>query len=117
MYLVIPNKRALAGIAVLAAVALSATGFSAMAQDAGDKVVATVDGKPITEADLKLAESEVGGELAQLPPEVKRRALAEYLIDNQLFAAAGETAKLGDTPEFKKYMEYLRGRALREQYF
>lgn len=118
MYSVIPNKRALAGLAIAAVTVLSATGTSALAQEiANDKVVVTVDGKPITEGDLKLAESEVGNELAQLPPEVKRRALAEYLIDNKLFANAGEAAKLGDTPEFKAYMEYLRGRALREQYF
>lgn len=118
MYPAIPNKRALAGLAIAAAVVLSVPGSSALAQDtAGDKAVATVDGKPITEADLKLADTEVGSELGQLPPEVKRRALVEYLIDNQLFANAAEAAKLGETPEFKKYMEYLRGRALREQYF
>lgn len=117
MYPVIPNKRALAALIILAAAALSPhTG--AIAQDpAGDKVVATVDGKAITEADLKLADTEVGAELGQLPPEVKRRALVEYLVDNQLFANAAEAAKLGDTDEFKKYMAYLRERALREQFF
>ncbi len=117
MYPAIPDKRALAGLAIVAAAVLSMPGMSASAQDAADKVVATVDGKSITEADLKLADGEVGGELGQLPPEVKRRALVEYLIDNQLFANAAEAAKYGETPEFKKYMEYLRGRALREQYF
>jgi peptidyl-prolyl cis-trans isomerase C len=118
MYPVIPNKRVLAGLAIAAAAVLAVPGTSVLAQDiANDKVVATVDGKPITEGDLKLADTEVGSELGQLPPEVKRRALAEYLIDNKLFANAGETAKLGETPEFKAYMEYLRGRALREQYF
>jgi peptidyl-prolyl cis-trans isomerase C len=117
MYLVTLNKRALAGLAIAAATLLSATGTSALAQDAGDKVIASVDGKPITESQLKLADTEVGSELGQLPPEVKRRALVEYLIDNQLFANAAEAAKLGDTPEFKKYLDYLRGRALREQYF
>lgn len=119
MYPVIPNKRTLAGIAILAAAAFAGPGMQALAADAAapDTVVATVDGKPITEGDLKLAEGEVGAELAQLPPEVKRRALAEYLIDNQLFANAAEAAKLGDTPEFQKYMAYLRQRALREQYF
>jgi peptidyl-prolyl cis-trans isomerase C len=118
MYRVIPNKRTLAGIAVLAAAVFAAPGMQALAQDAApDTVVVTVDGKPITEADLKLAEGEVGAELGQLPADVKRRALAEYLIDNQLFANAAETEKLGDTPEFQKYMTYLRQRALREQYF
>ncbi|MBZ0208855.1 MAG: peptidylprolyl isomerase [Hyphomicrobium sp.] len=110
--------RALAGFALLAAIAFAVDGTFAVAQDAaGDKVVATVDGKAITEGDMKLAEGEIGSELGQLPADVRRRALAEYLIDNQLFANAAEAAKLGDTPEFQKYMAYLRQRALREQFF
>ncbi|HEY8248194.1 MAG TPA: peptidylprolyl isomerase [Hyphomicrobium sp.] len=118
MHRVIQNMRALAGIAVVAAITFAAHEHRALAQDAaGEKVIVTVDGKPITEADMKLAESEIGSELANLPPEVKRRALAEYLIDNQLFANAAEAAKLGDTPEFQKHMAYLRQRALREQLF
>lgn len=117
MYPAIPKKRALAGFAILAATVLSVPAPSAFADDASDKVVVTVDGKPITEGEMKLAEGEVGQDLAQLSPEVKRRALAEYLIDNRLFANAAEAAKLGETPEFKKYMDYLHERALREQYF
>ena len=118
MYRVVPNMRALAGFALIAAAALAAHGTAAFAQIASnDTVVATVDGKNITEGDLKLAESEIGQELAQLQPEVKRRALVEYLIDNQLFANAAEAAKLQDSPEFAKYMAYLRIRALREQFF
>jgi peptidyl-prolyl cis-trans isomerase C len=54
---------------------------------------------------------------ANLPPEVKRRALAEYLIDNMLFAEAAEAAKLASTPDFEEQMRYLRRRVLREQYF
>jgi len=79
--------------------------------------VAKVNGKAITEADMKFAESEVGGDLGNLPPEVKRRALAEYLIDNALFAEAAEAQKLGSTPDFEEQMRYLRQRLLREQYF
>jgi peptidyl-prolyl cis-trans isomerase C len=118
MHRVIPNMRALSGVAVVAAIAFAALDYPALAQDAAtDKVIVIVDGKSITEADMKLAEGEIGAELANLPPEVKRRALAEYLIDNQLFANAAEAAKLGDTPEFQKHMAYLRQRALREQLF
>ena len=117
MHRVFENLRTLAGIAAVAAIAFAAQDISAQAQDAGAKVVVTVDGKQITEADMKLAEGEIGTELANLPPEVRRRALAEYLIDNQLFANAAEAAKLGDTPEFQKQLAYLHQRALREQYF
>jgi len=118
MHRAITNLRTLASLAVGAAVLLALPSHIALAQDsADDKVIVTIDGKAITEADLKLADGEIGSELANLPDEVKRRALAEYLIDNQLFANAAEAEKLGETADFKKYMAYLRERALREQYF
>jgi peptidyl-prolyl cis-trans isomerase C len=118
MHRVIPNTRTLAAIAALAVVTIISHGQIALAQDAaGSKVVVTVDGKQITESDMKIAEGEIGTELANLPVEVRRRALAEYLIDNQLFANAAEAAKLGDSPEFQTQLAYLRQRALREQYF
>jgi len=117
MHRVFENLRSLAGIVAVAVLAIAAQGISAQAEDAGAKVIVTVDGKQITEADMKIAEGEIGAELANLPADVRRRALAEYLIDNQLFANAAEAAKLGDTPEFQKQLAYLRERALREQYF
>ena len=110
--------RVLLAAAVVAAI--SAGGFLrfAAAEDKpGDTVVATVNGQPITESDLRFAENELGGEIANLPPEVKRRALAEYLIDNELFAKAAEEAKIAATPEFEQQMRYLRRRVLRELYF
>ena len=110
--------RVLLAAAVIAAI--SAGGFLrfAAAEDKpGDTVVATVNGQPITESDLRFAENELGGEIANLPPEVKRRALAEYLIDNELFAKAAEEAKISATPEYEQQMRYLKRRVLRELYF
>ena len=110
--------RVLLAAAVVAAI--SAGGFLrfAAAEDKpGDTVVATVNGQPITELDLRFAENELGGEIANLPPEVKRRALAEYLIDNELFAKAAEEAKISATPEYEQQMRYLKRRVLRELYF
>jgi peptidyl-prolyl cis-trans isomerase C len=112
------NGRVLLAAAVVAAI--SAGGFLrfAAAEDKpGDTVVATVNGQPITESDLRFAENELGGEIANLPPEVKRRALAEYLIDNELFAKAAEEAKIAATPEYEQQMRYLKRRVLRELYF
>lgn len=117
MHRAITNLRAFAGLAVSAGLLLTLPAHIALAEDNADKVIVTIDGKAITEGDLKLADGEIGSELANLPAEVKRRALAEYLIDNQLFANAAEADKLAETAEFKKYMAYLRERALREQYF
>lgn len=119
MHRVILKMRSLAVFAVIAlAAGVGTSVHPAAAQDkADDKVVAMVDGQPITESDMRLAENEIGSEITNLPPEVKRRALAEYLIDNVLFAKAAEDAKLGATPEFDEQMRYLRRRVLREQYF
>ena len=84
---------------------------------AEDKVVATINGKPITEADLAIAESEIGADMGTLPPQQKRSSLLEFLIDNQLFAEAAEGEKLGQGPDFEQRLAYLKRRALRELYF
>jgi peptidyl-prolyl cis-trans isomerase C len=84
---------------------------------AEDKIVAKVNGKTITEADVKLAEAEIGSDLGSLPDATKRRVLIEFLIENQLFADAAEGAKLGSGPEFDGRMQYWRRRALRDTYF
>jgi peptidyl-prolyl cis-trans isomerase C len=84
---------------------------------AQDKVMATVDGKSITEGDMKLAEFEIGGDLGNLPPATKRRVLVEYMIENQLFADAAEKDKLSAGPAFEQRLAYWRRRALRDTYF
>ncbi|HWV82870.1 MAG TPA: peptidylprolyl isomerase [Hyphomicrobiaceae bacterium] len=82
-----------------------------------DKIVAKVNGKAITEADMQLAEAEIGNELGSIPPEARRRVILEYVIENQLFADAAEAAKLGSGAAFEERMNYWRRRALREYYF
>lgn len=88
--------------------------FTAVAED---KVVATIDGKPITEGDLAVAESEIGSDMGTMPPEQKRTSLLEFLIDNQLFAEAAEAQKLNEGADFETRLNYLKRRALRELYF
>ena len=87
----------------------------ALAQDA--KPVATINGKTLTEADVKLADQEIGPELSQLPEATRRRVLVEYLIENEVFAAAAEGAKLATGPVFEQRMAYWKRRALRDLYF
>lgn len=87
----------------------------ALAQDA--KPVATINGKTLTEADVKLADQEIGPELSQLPEATRRRVLVEYLIENEVFAAAAEDAKLATGPVFEQRMAYWKRRALRDLYF
>jgi peptidyl-prolyl cis-trans isomerase C len=104
---------------VFHAVALSACvlGLGTASARAEDKVVATVNGHTITEADLSLAEAEIGNELGNLPETTRRRVLVEFMIENQLYAEAAEEQKLGTGPDFEKRMAFWRQRALRDAYF
>jgi len=112
---VFPKKCSFVAAAMLALAAFSASFNPGSAQDA--KVVAKVNGKVITETDMRFANAEIGAQLGDIPENVKRRALAEYLIDNALFAEAAIAAKIAADPTFEKQMQYLRRRVLREQYF
>lgn len=84
---------------------------------ADSDVVATINGKPITKGDLAVAESEIGSSMGSMPAAQKQMSLLEFLIDNQLFAEAGEKLELGETQAFKTRLNYLKRRALREVYF
>jgi peptidyl-prolyl cis-trans isomerase C len=87
------------------------------ASTAQDRAIATVNGKPITETDMTLAEAEIGSDLGSLPLTTKRRVLVEFLIENQLFADAAERQQLGSGAAFNERMPYWRRRALRDAYF
>jgi peptidyl-prolyl cis-trans isomerase C len=84
---------------------------------AQEKPVAKVNGKTITEADMQLAEAEIGNELGSIPPNARRRVILEYILENALVAEAAEAANLGKGQAFDDRMQYWRRRALREYYF
>lgn len=97
-------------LAALAFVAAFGLPLAAHAQD--DTVLATIDGQPITEADLQMAISELDQQFAQLPDEQKRIAALTALIEIKLLAAESEKAGVADREDFKQRMEFLRMRAL-----
>lgn len=101
----------------LVALAIAATVMAGSLAVAQEQVVAKVNGKSITEGDMRLAEAEIGNELGSLPPDQRRRVLLEYLIENQLFAEAAEGEKLASGGQFDERMQYWRRRALRDSYF
>lgn len=107
-------RLSLVATALAGGIAFVASGYQASAQD---DVVAVVNGKKITEADVRFAETEIGSDLGSLPEATRRRVLVEYLIENQLFAEAAEGEKLANTPQFDGRMQYWRRRALRDTYF
>src|SRR2546429_5785498 len=100
--------------ALFAALVILLCGLAAGAQE---RVIAKVNGKAITDTDMKLAEAEIGTDLGSLPEATKRRVLVEFLIENQLFADAAEGQKLGTGQSFDERMQYWRRRALRDAYF
>lgn len=110
-------KTRFASLAAALAVAVSLPAVLATPVWAEDKVVATINGKPVTEADLAVAEGEIGQDMGSMPDDQKRMSLLEFLIDNQLFAEAAENNKLGEGPAFESRLAYLKRRALREIYF
>jgi len=91
--------------------------LGSVAAGAQETVVAKVNGKTITEGDMRLAEAEIGSELGSLPDVTKRRVLVEFLIENQLFADAAEGQKLAAGADYNDRMQYWRRRSLRDLYF
>jgi peptidyl-prolyl cis-trans isomerase C len=96
------------------AVAVAALCMAPLAASAQDKVLAKVNGKDVTEAQLKFAEEEIGEGLGHLSPSQRRRYLTEYLIEMQIFAAEGEAAKLGSGAEYDARMAYWKDHALKD---
>jgi peptidyl-prolyl cis-trans isomerase C len=97
------------------AILLALTALAPLSASA--EVVAKVDGRDITDADLAIAESEIGMELANAPADQKRRYLVEYLIETNLFAAAADAEKMTNGPDFEKRVAFSKLRAAQQLYF
>ncbi len=85
---------------------------AAAAPVAPETVVATVNGQPITEADLQLAENDLDQQFAQLPPEGRRAAALSAVVEIRLLAAEAISKGFDKDPEFQARLEFLRQRAL-----
>jgi peptidyl-prolyl cis-trans isomerase C len=82
----------------------------------GGKVVARVEGSPITESDLAIAADDPALSLPGMTDQQKRDLLIGYMIDLKLGAKAAEAAKIGDTPDFARRLAYLRDKVLMDEY-
>lgn len=78
----------------------------------GEGVVATLNGQPITEADIALAEADLDPQFSRLPEAQRRAAALSAVIDVRLFAAEAEKQEIPQSEEFQQRMEFLRERAL-----
>ena len=80
------------------------------------KVVARVDGVPITEADLAAAAEDPALTLPGTDEAQKREVLIGYVTDLKLGVRAAEAAKLPDGPEFRRKLAYFRDKLLVDEY-
>ena len=101
---------ALTGVLLLGM--LSPHRSQAQTPPAPDKVVATVNGAPIKESDLLIAEQDIGSQLQSVPDASRRDYLIRFVADLKLGAQAAEQAKLQDAPDFPQRVEYFRDKIL-----
>ena len=101
-------------VSLLAAAALAVSFLPALADD---PVVAKVDGVDIKQSDLDFAASEVGPRIANYSPDDRRRVLLQYVIENELMAAAGGKDKLDEGAAFQNRVKYHQRQALRDAFF
>ncbi len=88
----------------------------APAAQPGDKVLARVDGSPVTEADVALAADDPALSLPAMDEAQKRDIIVGYLVDLKIGAKAAEAAKVGEGPEFARKLAYARDKALLDAY-
>ncbi|WP_343312923.1 peptidylprolyl isomerase [Brucella sp. BE17] len=81
------------------------------------KVLATVNGTDVTVGEVDQAAGDLDPQFARLPVEQRRLAALAALIDIKVLAAEAQKDKLDQTDEFKKRLEFLRERALHNEYF
>jgi peptidyl-prolyl cis-trans isomerase C len=86
------------------------------AADAPDSVVATVNGKPITQADLAIAADDPALSLPGVDDAQKKNLLVDYMVDLKVGAQAAEAAKIGDSPDFQRKLNYFRDKLLLDDY-
>jgi len=111
-------KRAIVSGGLLGSLALIGASALALAQTAPapapspDKIVATVNGAPIKESDLVIAEQDIGSQLQSVPEASRRDYLIRFMADLKLGAQAAEQSKLQDAPDFAQRVEYFRDKIL-----
>jgi peptidyl-prolyl cis-trans isomerase C len=79
-------------------------------------VLARVNGKDITQAEVAMAIEVFGDQLAQVPEAQRTPIVLEALVDMHVMADAAEAAGTADDPKYKARMTFLKAQALRNTY-
>lgn len=85
------------------------------AAEAQNKVLATVNGEAITEADVDLAVEDVASEYPNLPPQGIKDLTLDFLIEMKVVAQKAKADKIDQSDEFKRRMAYVQQRVLMQQ--
>lgn len=81
------------------------------------KVLATVNGEAITEADAKVALEDLLTQLPNVPEEKRMEIAVDFLIEVKLAAQAAKKARIDQSPDFTLKMNYAKDRILMERLF
>lgn len=111
------HNRTAAQLALGIALSLSvACGAPALAQDAADPVVATVNGKEIKRSDLVALKSGLSQEMARVPLEAVYDDVLDYAVTMELLGEKGRDAGLDKDPAYQKRLHQEQNRLLFETY-
>lgn len=111
------SRRAAGVFAALALALVAAPPFSALAQLMGpDTVIATVNGDPITGADLALAGAEFTEQLSQVAPDRRDAAVLDLVINMRLASAAAQASGMDKEPLVVTRLDLARDRTLYSEF-
>jgi peptidyl-prolyl cis-trans isomerase C len=81
---------------------------------AESRVLATIDGQPITEADVAMAMRDLAQQFEKIPAEKQKAAAMQALIEIRLMAAKGRADGVDQTEDFKRQQQFLMDRVLHQ---
>jgi peptidyl-prolyl cis-trans isomerase C len=111
------SRRAAGLFAALALALIAALPLSAIAQPIGpDTVIATVNGDPITGADLALAGAEFTEQLSQVAPDRRDAAVLDLVINMRLASAAAQASGMDKEPLVVTRLDLARDRTLYSEF-
>lgn len=106
------------GGAVVASQSVAQDQSAGASEDAyPDKVVARINGEPVTAAQLSLAKDELGQYLAQVPERAHEGMVFRHVVQLNLMADAAREAGLTGTQDYQQLARYYEMRALRDIFF
>ncbi|WP_237153236.1 peptidylprolyl isomerase [Oryzibacter oryziterrae] len=103
------------GLRLIPALLLAGVALAGPALADGD-VLARVNGKDITKAEVDMAMDVFGQQLAQVPDGAKQSMVLDALIDMHVLADAAAASGVKDDPKYKARISFLDAQALRNTY-